>query len=215
MNDKTVFVVGVDGAVEHMFRMRGYKLANEPEEASVLCFTGGADVSPMLYGEMPIEQTYADSIRDTEEIAVLRETEHCREAGTQIAVGICRGGQLLNVMAGGSMWQHVNNHTRSHEAVDFLTRKTVVVTSTHHQMMRPLMVGTTHVLMRAGESTRKVGHKEKSYIHEPKTLAVLDDVEAVWYDEHKFLCFQPHPEYADNGCRQAFFDYIDWALAEE
>ena len=48
---KKVYVVGGGYAYERMFKQAGYALAHSMQEANLLCFTGGADVSPELYGE--------------------------------------------------------------------------------------------------------------------------------------------------------------------
>jgi len=64
-------------------------------------FTGGADVSPFMYGEKKLSVTCNDEHRDEQEKLFF-------ERYTKVPkVGICRGGQFLNVMNGGKMWQHV------------------------------------------------------------------------------------------------------------
>jgi hypothetical protein len=35
------------------------------------------------------------------------------------------------------------------------------------------------------------------------------DIEILWYQKSKSLCFQPHPEYGLIPCRQLFFSLID------
>jgi gamma-glutamyl-gamma-aminobutyrate hydrolase PuuD len=69
-----------------------------------LVLTGGADVDPVRYGEVPAERTSAPRVRRDEwEIALTR-------AALQRDVpllAICRGLQVLNVVLGGSLHQHL------------------------------------------------------------------------------------------------------------
>lgn len=67
-----------------------------------LILQGGADVSPMNYGEEPADPEWqGDPKRDAYEMALIRAF---LEAGKPI-FGICRGMQLLNVTLGGSLHQ--------------------------------------------------------------------------------------------------------------
>jgi len=68
-----------------------------------LLFTGGADVSPMLYHEPMAGSEATDWSRDYVETAQFWLARH-----RQIPIlGICRGLQFLNVVAGGSLVQHL------------------------------------------------------------------------------------------------------------
>lgn len=187
-----VHIVGGDDMIAAMFEERGWLIVAEPTLSGenlpdLLSFTGGADVFPLLYGEHKQPQTYCDPERDREEIALLRSFPLGMPC-----VGICRGGQFLNVMAGGKMRQHVEKHGRSHKAFDEESMHWITVTSTHHQMMIPAAHG--EVLLSAKETTGE-----------------LIDVEAVIYDElFNYLCFQPHPEYLKptDPCVELFFTYL-------
>ena len=79
----------------------------------------------------------------------------CEDVGIPM-VGICRGGQFLNVMSGGSMWQDVNNHTKPHRVINYDTFNTYpfMVSSTHHQMMDPSSEGEI-LLVSEHNDTRK------------------------------------------------------------
>jgi len=69
-----------------------------------LVLTGGADVDPASYGEVPGERTSAPRVqRDEWEIALARGALD-RDIPL---LAICRGLQILNVVLGGSLYQHL------------------------------------------------------------------------------------------------------------
>lgn len=68
---------------------------------------GGADISPVAYGEQPLRPEWAgDALRDRFEIELVQE---CVAAGKPV-LGICRGAQLINVALGGSLHQDIPAH---------------------------------------------------------------------------------------------------------
>jgi putative glutamine amidotransferase len=69
-----------------------------------LLFSGGSDLAPDLYGQEPHEQT--DDVvpeRDNAEIALLRAA---LERDMPV-LAVCRGSQVLNVVLGGDLVQHL------------------------------------------------------------------------------------------------------------
>ena len=70
-----------------------------------LLLTGGADVSPQLYGEEPIRQVKFSRIADDRFESALIQA--AREQGKPI-LGICRGLQILNVALGGTLYQDLH-----------------------------------------------------------------------------------------------------------
>ena len=69
-----------------------------------LLLTGGGDVVASFYGEDPAPEAYgADAARDTWELALVAAA---RTAGLPV-LGVCRGAQVLNVAAGGTLIQHL------------------------------------------------------------------------------------------------------------
>ena len=72
-----------------------------------LVLQGGADISPLAYGEEPLKPEWAgDPARDRFEIALVQAFA---AAGKPI-LGICRGAQLVNVALGGSLHQDIPDH---------------------------------------------------------------------------------------------------------
>lgn len=200
-----VFIEHSNWQYEKMWRSNGFNVVKNLRNADVIQFTGGADVSPFMYGEGDHPETWSNPDRDHVEARLF---EWALNKGIPM-VGICRGGQFLNVMSGGKLWQHVDNHAipGTHLAVDAETGKMVEVTSTHHQMMRPSEKG--QVLMVASESTFHE-HMEDDTIIYYEDLARGSDIECVWYEHTRSLCYQPHPEFLDKDhpCQQFYFNLI-------
>jgi gamma-glutamyl-gamma-aminobutyrate hydrolase PuuD len=204
-----VYIVGGDKLIEAMFKKRKWEVVRILADADLCVFTGGHDVNPKLYGEIALACTHYSKLRDDFETEQYYET-----LGADIPmVGICRGGQFLNVMNGGKMWQDVNNHTSPHDLMDLDSKELIRVTSTHHQMMRPSHEAIT--LAVAKEATEKV-----SPSHFARNASNhWEDAEVVFYPKTKSLCFQPHPEYSGcPDCTDYFFELIgrlDLVLMEE
>lgn len=79
--------------------------------------TGGVDVDPVYFGEEPHPLLgLVDVARDSFEMALYRAA---RAKGIPV-LGVCRGHQLINVAAGGSLHQHIPalGKTVQHEQVD-------------------------------------------------------------------------------------------------
>jgi anthranilate synthase component 2/putative glutamine amidotransferase len=74
------------------------------DRLDALVLTGGADVDPARYGEVPAERTSAPRVqRDEWEMALARGALD-RDIPL---LAICRGLQILNVVLGGSLHQHL------------------------------------------------------------------------------------------------------------
>lgn len=220
-----VFIVGGQVLYGRMFEERGFEVVDKVKDADLVQFTGGEDVCPTFYHHHTHPKTYYNLLRDKREKIIFKA---CLKHNKKMA-GICRGGQFLNVMCGGSLWQDVNNHGMStgHIAYDLDRNELVNVSSTHHQMMIPGEEGK--VLLVAGMSTRREKCRkvnfhdkrpvsqylaQKNFQYQKNNLVYTDeDVEAVIYPECKSLCFQPHPEFPDfDKCTDLYFIYLDQHL---
>ncbi len=75
------------------------------DEVQGLLLTGGTDVSPEFYGEEPAPETDKDLDvpRDRVELAMIAEAL----ARDLPVLAICRGMQILNIQAGGTLIQHL------------------------------------------------------------------------------------------------------------
>lgn len=195
---------GGDSDYLKLFVRAGFKLVATLDEADLCVFTGGWDVNPLLYGEAPRDETNYCIDRDKSDIEAFRKSEG------KWRVGICRGGQFLNVMNGGKLWQDVNNHCSDHKLVDAFTNQEVLVTSTHHQMFRP-GVGNI-VVATAREATFKRSDMQQWRIKNDGTTMdnwLKTDYEVLYYPASKSLCFQPHPEFPNAvACREYFYSCL-------
>jgi len=211
---RSVYVVGGDHGVTSMFSSRGWSIADDYDEsvADLVCFTGGLDITPLLYGEFPIAETRCDLVRDKKEIRILK-----RLPDRLPKVGICRGAQLLNVLSGGGMYQHVNGHAikGKHDVLDMMTGETIWCTSTHHQMMIP--GDSCDLIGVAAEASLKVTDHGSITIPEATRKNNNDDTEVCFYKWNNSLCYQPHPEYVSKNdpCQQWFFSLIELWLFDK
>ena len=209
MGMKTVFIEDSDQLTVRMFKTRGWDIVLHPDDADLICFTGGPDVSPLISGQIKHHRTMSDPFRD----------EVCQNLWLIFEdkpfVGICRGAQILNVLNGGLLYQHVEGHMMKdgefHKVKDVLDGKTYTMTSDHHQMMIPCEDGGYEIILTSNVATLmekdKPGFDEKDHALE---------VEALFYDETRSLCFQPHPEWVekDHECQEYFFQLIDQYLGD-
>ncbi|NCB42720.1 MAG: gamma-glutamyl-gamma-aminobutyrate hydrolase family protein [Clostridia bacterium] len=132
-----------------------------------ILITGGDDVDPTLYGQDVMAQcAHLEPRRDVQEALLLKELLN---NSTLPVLGICRGCQILNVMAGGTLYQDLPSqknlvHTllsvahgafahTVHIKKDSLLEKiigneTILTNSYHHQSVKDIapgfeVIGTT------------------------------------------------------------------------
>lgn len=220
MSDKIkVFVVddkSEAALVRRMFADHGdYEVTNDMYEADMACFVGGADISPELYGHSQHISTHTDYARDAREVEMYKQFI---EIGLPM-VGICRGGQFLNVMNGGMMFQHVDKHNGVHHEAFLPGNLTqpIMVNSYHHQMMmvnkdveHELLLLAKTSRLRTSMSPLRANIKYATDHYPPSDVPT--DVEAVFFPETQCLCYQPHPEYRgmhNKETRDLFFEFID------
>lgn len=169
-------------------------------------FTGGEDIAPAYYGEARDECCQEpDAARDLFEIGLARAALERRLP----VLGICRGLQLLNVAAGGTLYQDIGCRpgTAAHHTTATADRRKLMhevrvllgsrlaqlmcvqrsaVTSTHHQFVKEIAPGFRVVAESAEDGI----------------------VEAIESLEHPFaLAVQWHPErmYEEHPAHLALF----------
>lgn len=137
----------------------------------ILC--GGADIHPSYYGEAINGSVDIDDALDTAEIALARAYIGM---GKPI-LGICRGHQLLNVLFGGTLCQHIPNAERHtpgkngdavHDVItepgSFVSRlygERITVNSHHHQAIKAVGEGLRAAAMSDdGTVIEAIEHRE-------------------------------------------------------
>lgn len=159
-----------------------------PKDYKLVLFTGGEDVSPELYGERSYGMCGSNIRRDGFEMRILRMAIRHDIKMT----GICRGSQFLNVMAGGRMMHHIDNHAgKDHLMETSKEDEIIIVNSLHHQMIVPAEDG--HIV---GWSKDKLSNEYFG------NYDVLEDynsqeVEAIILPKLNACGVQYHPEMMD------------------
>lgn len=166
-----------------------------------LVLSGGADMDPALYA--PDEDPSPSRVepgRDSHELAIL---DAAAEHSTPV-LGICRGIQVINVHAGGTLCQHVPDHANFTGSGDDCPHQVrfepgsipsalygphIDVNSIHHQ-----------TLARLGDGVQAVGWSIGG-------TATEEVVEAIEVDGDRVLGVQWHPEMLP-GADPAF----DWLI---
>lgn len=109
------------------------KKAESYDEADIIIFPGGNDIAPELYGEKASMFTQSPIYkRDDKEIYFYNRAVK----DGKFIIGICRGNQLLTVLNGGKLIQHVTHHHQSHTCKT-IDGKPIYTNSIHHQMAYP------------------------------------------------------------------------------
>lgn len=199
-----------DACVARMLVEEGHSCTLDITESfDVVMMTGGADVTPKFYNQKAIPETVTHPHRDLREMGFLN-----KKGKHKPKVGICRGGQLLNVFSGGAMWQDVDGHARAglHD-IQLEDGSIIQASSTHHQMMQPAK--GARILGKA----REASYKKDALQTRKVTNNAWEDIEILWYHRTMSLCYQPHPEYAYAlACRPHFFSLVYkfiWPLVEQ
>ena len=199
MKSKYVFSLYRAGARIRWIEMGDPQIAEKARACDGLLLPGGDDIDPGRYGTERHEKCGKSStLRDEAEWKML---EAFLPTGKPI-LGICRGCQFLNVYLGGTLHQHIEDHSDfkarsrgSHNAsvvpktvLSSLLPEKVFVNSLHHQAVDRLGKGLT-----------------------VSALAEDGTVEAIELTGHPFcLALQWHPEHlsATRTDQQKIFDHF-------
>lgn len=212
---RKVYIVEPNHQYISMFLNNGWQLADRIGDADLIQFTGGADVTPDLFGQGEHPRTFNSRIRDEYEMEIFD-----KYAGEKPLAGICRGGQFLFVMNGGQMYQDVDKHAigGTHDYFEVNDPEAGLqgalyicsVTSTHHQMMmweerlRDNIIGIAN----CGTSYRQRVDQDGTIIDDGKGV----EVEAAYFPESNSLCFQPHPEFYTGKMQQYYMSLVEQRL---
>ena len=164
-----------------------------------LILSGGHDINPYNYGQEPsqkIGETFPE--RDTYEIILLEES---KKRNIPI-LGICRGFQLINVAAGGTLYQDLSlipGNILKHNQVSNPTLKTHKIEIKKNSFISSIFGKETMVNSFHHQVINKVAN---DFI----VVAKASDgvVEAIEHKTYKFLvAVQWHPEMLAVNCEKA------------
>lgn len=217
---KTVLILPgcTDTSAVKMFQNRGWysRIIDSLEEIDkeidldlldAICFMGGTDVDPAIYGEErgPTTQT-PDKKRDAFEVSVFN-----RFKDTDVYLfGICRGAQLLNVLNGGEMVQECGYRGGNHE---------IIISNELEDAM-----GIEPVLTKWGREVRYIPH---NVCHHQGMIAKGEDTDTVFafdgdsgsnldyvihYPKTRSYGVQGHPEWGHKETEDLFFAGIDLVM---
>jgi putative glutamine amidotransferase len=164
------------------------------ERLDGLCLSGGVDVDPAEYGEARRPDLGSvDRGRDETELAL---ANWALEADLPV-FGICRGIQLLNVAAGGSLYQHIPGQVRGALRHDYTHANSPWEQPVHEVVIEPasLLAG---IVNEPAIMTNSFHHQSvKEIAKEFRRVAHTEDgvVEAIEHPQKRFvLAVQWHPE---------------------
>lgn len=184
-----IYVVG--GAIHYSNFIQNVELVDTVEDADVVLFTGGEDVTPSHYGCKAHYTTNYNEARDRREEEIFKKVRP-----KQLCVGVCRGSQLMCVLNGGILVQNCTGHALwgTHAITD--GDKVYEITSTHHQMQYPYFMNKNNYTIlytsRENLSSKYEGDNILS-----SRVEKYGEPEIVLYhkkDYPKCLAIQGHPE---------------------
>lgn len=216
MNRRQLNVYVVPGMNGDRF-FQNHRNVREIEEADVVVFTGGADINPAIYGKEAHHTTYFSRQRDEYEIEAFNMMR-----SDQLAVGLCRGCQLLCALNGGILIQNVSNHAGcGQHRIHNSKGKTYPIVSIHHQMIYPWDLPETDY-----DVLYWADHLSRYYEGDGIDLEVIkNNVEpeiTVFHREGlpKCLAIQGHPEMMEHGAttdliNDLIYDLLDGTYTPE
>ena len=193
-NKKVYVIWGGDGNARWLEPL-GFTPTSNYEAADLALFTGGEDIAPSFYNELPGRCTYTNRERDKTELIAYN---YFKERGVPF-VGICRGGQLLTAMAGGKLVQD-SNHPGSH-IIHTYDGQELRTNSLHHQqfLVEPSITGLVE-----GEDFKIIAWTNKlskyhldQYDQDYNFPADYKEPEIAIYPKIKGFAIQWHPEMMD------------------
>ena len=163
-----------------------------------LFLTGGADISPAIYGET--KQDFCGAIqydRDASDLALLKAATKLKKP----VMGVCRGSQLMNAFFGGSLYQDLPTQHPSdikHVDLEHITKAEthyidIVKDSPLHKLL-----GENRIYV---NSSHHQGYKTLGPDSVPMAYAPDGLVESFYLDDdsHWVRAYQWHPEMQDDN----------------
>lgn len=213
---KAVVIVKGGDEMHKLFDDYGFTTVDHDEDrwffhsSDLIVFTGGADVTPFLYGEKVHRATRISMKRDLEEIELFND------APWNIPrFGICRGFQFLATRASVGLYQDVTHHAGcNHTVLNCETNKRFMAPSTHHQMVYPMPGDPRMVVTHRAELANVTGECMWEGRAAKQSITPELQVEGGLFPFARSAGVQFHPEYtsASELARKEVFDMITTRL---
>ena len=190
--------------LNNFYKKHGHEPVEHLHLADLLVIEGGVDIDWRLYATKAHPYTQGPSIK--RDLTEMGDIHLAMEYGIPVA-GICRGAQLCNVIAGGTLIQHVDNHIGDHSIYAPSGEYIGVMTSVHHQQMLPNSQKNYELLAiaKGQATTRELADIELGVFELQEDIP---EVEILWYPEEKFLCYQGHPSWGDEAEEYRFWEML-------
>lgn len=190
---KKIYIVGGANNYANWLEQIGYNIVDTKEEADVIMFTGGEDVTPSIYKHKYLPGTYCNPSRDEKEIEFFN---WALKFGLPM-IGVCRGSQFIGAMSGAKLVQDMN-HPYRHKVTTF-DGKQLVANSTHHQAVfipDSMVEGQDYQLLAWAENISPYHTIADDSIKFPKNYK---ETECTWWIKTKCFGIQSHPEMTLNS----------------
>jgi len=162
-----------------------------------LLLSGGADVDPVRYGAAVVDETGpVEPDRDEAELGLV---DAAVAEGVPV-LGICRGLQLLNVWAGGTLHQHVPAHARYD--IDPADQFDVLTVDPRSRI--GAIYGTTH-------RVNSLHHQSVDRVADEWVVTARSSdgtVEALEWPGHDVIAVQWHPELLPGAAADPLFAWL-------
>lgn len=207
MKNKIILFDNLDVPLKKFFEDRGASVTvDRSQHFDLVVFTPGVDVSPFLYGETNHYKTQTNFASDLRSLSLYKNISL-----NTPKIGVGRGAQFLNVMAGGKLYQYMNGHLSKHLALDVLTGNYQLILSNHKQGIIPTT--TMDLLLIAGVSDKKETSTQSINI-DTNTQNKMEDVECCFDERTTSLMFQPRltlfdDKVATKNTIELFYSYVD------
>ena len=145
------------------------------QRCDALLLSGGGDVHPALYGQTCDTSAHLsiDPVRDGEEQGLFEAFA----ARNKPILGVCRGIQVINVLCGGTLFQHLDDHSDACHPITCSARLAALVGSAP-------MVNSYH-----HQACNRLGQGLRLAARAPDGV-----IEAIWHESLPILGVQWHPE---------------------
>lgn len=187
-------------------------ITNNPEDATVAWWVGGADIAPWLYGEKEGDNTYVDYQASEYEFQMWN---FFKQKPNVLKVGTCKGAQNLACYNGAKMAQHMI-HPHVHPVL-MKDGSVVNSNSLHHQQ---IIVDEKITGLKDGIDYDLLGWTQKlSPFHlngdneDYNFGADYKEPEILWFEKTKCFGVQAHPEMMNH--KHPFVKYCQFLLGEK